>query len=455
MKLKRSLFLPFILIFSFFVGKRTNGSISQSLNESEAYIIEEFSPNLTIHEGLVSQEEQTIWINRSGRKVGYIKLSKPIVVAQAERDEPWGFFQFPNLSKTEMGGLVVSWHMKEDTYESYGKGSQREYRPMISGDEGRTWAPLDYSCYLINDGYDCHLFDSSTLRVITPPAKDIKTYEVFPKEVFRKGIYSFYHIEDVPPELQGVYLYSIDKKHTFNTIHASLEDPGLLRYTINDKMPIVWWGNIRQLADSTLVAGVYPCKYIETSGNDVNSGVSFYSSKDRGKSWEIHGRIPFRADGIADRRGDGSYDEPTFEVLKDESFICVMRTGSTSPMYKSFSYDKGITWTQPVPFTANGVLPWLKLLRNGILVLSSGRPGVQIRFSLDGTGKLWTTPVDMLPFMNSNGSYTRDVSCGYTSIMEAGDNSFYLVYSDFNSLDINGLIRKAIMFRKIEVGLIN
>ena len=120
-------------------------------------------------------------------------------------------------------------------------------------------------------------------------------------------------------------------------------------------------------------------------------------------------------------------------------------------MYKTFSYDRGKTWTDPVPFTPNGVLPNLLQLDNGVLVLSSGRPGVQLRFSLDGTGERWTEPIDMVHFMNVDGSYTRDVSCGYTSMIENGRDSFFLVYSDFTTKNSEGEPRKSIWCRKVRI----
>ena len=53
--------------------------------------------------------------------------------------------------------------------------------------------------------------------------------------------------------------------------------------------------------------------------------------------------------------------------------------------------------------------------------------------------------------MNEDGSFTRDVSCGYPSIIEADDNSFYLVYSDFTTKNDIGEVRKSIWFRKVTV----
>ena len=171
-----------------------------------------------------------------------------------------------------------------------------------------------------------------------------------------------------------------------------------------------------------------------------------------GKTWDYVGRISFVADGIADKRSsDNAYEEPAFEVLTDGTFLCVMRTGSTSPMYQSFSKDKGRTWSRPEPIAPNGVSPMLMRLGNGVLVLESGRPGVQLRFSLDGTRKDWTDPIDMVPFINEDGSYTRDVSCGYVSMIETGKDSFYMVYSDFTTKNTIGEVRKSIIGRKVTV----
>lgn len=216
-------------------------------------------------------------------------------------------------------------------------------------------------------------------------------------------------------------------------------------------MPIVWWGNIKELDNKTLLAGVYPCYYKSFERDEIYEAVSFYKSSDEGKTWEFVGKIPFDVDVFLKRNGGKSFDEPTFEVFKDGTLLCVMRTGSSAPMYKSFSNDLGKTWSQPMAFTPNGVKPTLKLLKNGVLVLASGRPGIQLRFSLDGTGNGWTNAIDMIPFMNPDGTYNRDVSCGYASICEDGRNSFYLVYFDFTTINEKGKTRKSIWFRKIEV----
>ena len=124
-------------------------------------------------------------------------------------------------------------------------------------------------------------------------------------------------------------------------------------------------------------------------------------------------------------------------------------------MYKTVSKDGGVNWTAPVVFAPNGVNPNLLLLNNGTLCVASGRPGLQLRFNIDGDGEFWTEPIEMMPFMDANGNYIRDASvrytCGYFSYLIYDDNSFYIVYSDFKKKDSNGEERKAIMFRKVEV----
>ena len=113
--------------------------------------------------------------------------------------------------------------------------------------------------------------------------------------------------------------------------------------------------------------------------------------------------------------------------------------------------DRGRTWSPAEPFTPNGVKPQLLLLNNGVLVLSTGRPGVQVRFSFDGKGQQWSDPIDFVPFMNQDRSYTRDVSCGYTSLIAAGGDSFYIVWSNFTTKDSYGNNRKSIWCRKVTV----
>lgn len=405
--------------------------------------------SLEVHEGILSQKAQRIKYKKDGRIVAIIEQSEPVLVAMADRKEPWGFFQFPSISTMNDGTLIVTWQMKEDSHKTYGKDAERKSVPMMSKDGGRTWIPRDKGGLTFRKGYETYLNDGGIIRVCTPAAKDIRSYNSFPNVVAKRGPFSFYNMKDLPEDLQGVYLNYIGKESY--QIHAQIIDAGLLRYSIGNLMPIVWWGDIKRLSDNSLIAGTYPAYYLNEHGQVLPSGVSFYRTEDNGHTWRVLGKLFFKQDSVADKRGDGRFDEPTFEILADSTFICVMRTGMVSPLYRSFSQDKGKTWTIPEPITPNGVLPKLLLLKNGVLVLVSGRPGIQIRFSYDGTGIKWSDPIDMIPFMNADGTYTRDVSCGYPAILENGDNTFYIVYSDFTTKDALGRERKSIWCKKVTV----
>lgn len=407
--------------------------------------------NIPIHEGIISQQAQKVKYKKGNKTIAIIRLSNPILVAQAEQEEGWGFFQFPDIGITDDGILVVGWQMSDDSHKAYGTSSRRKYTPMVSKDKGRAWHPQDKVYDASYKGSNIKMTNNIQLQVKTPESKKIRDYTKFPKAVGRNGSYSFFREEQLPEELRGVYLNYVNANGVSRAIHAKLNDPGLLRYAIDDLMPIVWWGDIKELKDHSIIAGIYPAYYLNENGIPAEGSVSFYKSQDEGRSWNILSRIPFIKDSISIVRGDNMFTEPAFEILKDSTFICIMRSGSSSPMYRTFSYDRGKTWIQPEIFTPNGVKPKLLLLKNGVLVLSSGRPGIQLRFSLDGSGKQWTNPIDMIPFMNPDGTYTLDVSCGYASIIEADKNSFYLVYSDFTACNNQNESRKTIWFRKISV----
>jgi hypothetical protein len=217
---------------------------------------------------------------------------------------------------------------------------------------------------------------------------------------------------------------------------------------------------MKLLPDNSIVAGIYPMFYENDSGGVDPTGISFYRTTDDGMNWKIRGKIPYRPDLKVDPNGNkrlsSGYSEPAFEILPDGTFLCVMRTTDgygISPMYLSQSSDHGVTWSYPEAFTPSGVFPQLLQLENGVLVLASGRPGVQIRFSIDGKGKKWTDPFEMIPFTNDVEILTdRDrISCGYAGLLATGSDSFMVIYSDFKYLNQYNEVRKAIKVREIRV----
>jgi hypothetical protein len=391
-------------------------------------------------------------LRQPGKRALKVRLAAPVVVAVASRPEKWGFFQFPTLARWEDGTLAASWHLAADSIVSYGSGMSGS---AISRDGGKTWTDPDG-----NKGITGLLLpNGDRIQVLTPKA--IKTSELrLPKaagvvgETYSKATKTLYRLSELPPEVQGVCLSRIARGQTRAVPErAFLDDPQALRYSLHDLFPIVWWGDLHVARDGSALAGIYPGYRLRDDGSlDPKCGVFFYRSTDAGRSWKVQGRIPYQPDLTADPKGAerAGFTEPAFEILADGTFLCVARTTDgigIGPMYASRSGGMGRTWSRPEVIAPSGVLPRLLRLANGVLVLSSGRPGVQLRFCADGQGDTWTEPVELLPYANEK----DQVSCGYTALLASGPDRFLIIYSDFKYLTSAGEVRKAIKVCEVTV----
>ena len=440
---------------------------NQLFSQDQALIrldTERYKEQFKKREGILSIHKQTIRLKKNGRTIGKVMLGEPVVVAMAEEPMKWGYFQFPSIYRTEDGTLIISWQMKADSYKAYGKNGVGKNK-MMSRDNGRKWTDYDGSYdkewynYMSTDG-------DEYMSIETPSPSDLSKTVGVPNamgEIVNYGIsYKFYKDSELPDDLQGIYVRKWKDRHAkggqTRAIHAKINDKELLRYSTDDQMSVLFRGDIRELKNGDVVASNYCGFYLDKNGKVLPSGISFYKWNEDGASWDLLGKIPFQPDVKADPTGSErkvwGFTEPTFAELRNGRLVCVARSSEEeklTPMYRSVSEDGGRSWSEPVAFTPNGVKPRLLELGNGTLVLTSGRPGVQLRFNFDGTGEDWTEAVEMLPFMKEDGSYNREVSCGYTSLLPINKNSFFLVYSDFLEHDQRGEVRKAIKIRKVTV----
>src|SRR5690606_35855355 len=298
------------------------------------------------------------------------------------------------------------------------------------------------------------------INIHTPPAiplKDLKLPEPIAetKEAYGRT-FKYWKVEQLPKELQGVYINRrVAGSNQWALEHNEIVEANMVRYADNNLLPLVWWGDMKLNRDGSIIAGVYP-GFTWDNGQVLPSGVPFYRSDDGGRKWTLVGRIPYAYDPVKDPKGGQrhalGFTEPAFEILKDGSYLSVLRTTDglgNSPMYYSRSTDQGKTWSQPVVFTKAGVLPRLKQLDNGALVLASGRPGLQIRIALDKEGEEWSDPFEMLPWLEGVDGNT--LTCGYPELLQTGKDKFLLIYSDFQYKTSTGEIRKAIKTREITV----
>lgn len=447
------LFIGTVLLFGCSTTKKTgsNHVTVQVVEEQDNWL----TTPLALKQGTPVYAAAKVNYKRGGNSLFNIQFGEPVVVSVASKLETWGFFQFPQIGYKQNGLLQVKWNMKPDAMSAYGMDN---FGSANSADGGKTWN-LQEKDELTPD---VALPNGDRLQIFTP--KPIKTDSLaMPRPLLTgasadtyntKSAYNYYRLNDLPANCQAVYLKRLKKGKTeWKAEQDKLNDPNAARHTTKGLLPVIWWGDMHVASDGSVIAGVYPGSLIRDNGTIVpKSNVFFYRSTDGGHTWNIQGRVLYEADTLADVKGNKrmGYTEPAFEILKDGTFLCITRTTDglgIGPMYASYSKDMGKTWTKPKVISANGVLPRLLQLDNGVVVLCSGRPGVQLRFSANGKDNTWSQPFEMLPYENEK----DQVSCGYTGLLPVGKDSFLMVYSDFRYKTADGSIRKAIKVRQVTI----
>jgi len=404
--------------------------------------------------GIPCYNSTNITYKRSDNAIFKASFKSPVLIDVAKQPEKWGHFQFPDMDFRSDGILQVKWSMKDDAMSAYGVNS---YGSAVSTDKGKTWKLTDN----YQDTRGLLLPNGDRIQITTPVPIKTEGLNMPPSlgestrsDTYSKVKYRFYRLNDLPANCQAVYLKRL-KKGTSAWVEEQdkLTDPNAVRHTTSGVLPVIWWGDMQVASDGSIIAGIYPGRYIRPDGSvGPKSEVFFYRSTDMGHTWNIQGRIFYKADNVADPHGENrmGFTEPAFQILQDGTFLCVARTTDglgIGPMYASYSADMGRTWTAPDIITQNGVKPRILKLDNGVLVLASGRPGVQLRFDVSGTGKQWSDPFEMLPYDNEK----DQVSCGYVDLVPVAKNSFLIVYSDFKYKTQAGEIRKAIKVREITI----
>ncbi|MGO4603845.1 exo-alpha-sialidase [Terrabacter sp. 2YAF2] len=190
---------------------------------------------------------------------------------------------------------------------------------------------------------------------------------------------------------------------------------------------------IVQARDGALLATTY----VVRSGRKTYD-VELMRSADGGMTWTWVSTMAEGNDSVANE----GRDEATMIRVPNGDLVAVLRqdapifpavcTGAVvgDPLLITRSSDDGLTWSPPAPLNVPGVAPslissadpHLLVTPRGQLALSFGRPGTQVLFSQDGTGRTWTPPTTTY----------ADRTSGYTSLVSVGDNRL-LQFGDMGS----------------------
>ena len=228
--------------------------------------------------------------------------------------------------------------------------------------------------------------------------------------------------------------------------------PFLLRLHMLSHEPYV------ELADGDLILAAARCK-VQLALSDAHPGreryPNIYRSSDGGRSWSYYSSIPY--DNL------GPYELAWPLITPDMpagNWVALCRSNgfdaatANGPLVLTRSYDKGLTWTQPVAIRAHSVNPVAtRPLANGVVFRVYGRPGQFITFCSDGEGKLWGNDVTLMPPGPVDPTSPRghmERSCCNSDIYITGPDRFLIVYTDYLYEDpAAGRTRKAVLVREV------
>ncbi|MBQ7868628.1 MAG: exo-alpha-sialidase [Clostridia bacterium] len=383
-----------------------------------------------------------------------IQLFDRVLVDSAPRRvRQWGPYQFPSLCKKD-GKYYYHFNDAADHYSAYGQPGW-VYRTDAAC-LGWEWCD-DRDAYnearaltLPNGDRVCRYSIQSALTkdLVLPPS--VGEFTINGRH------YTCYRSDELPLDIGG---FSLLRKKAgeseWKLEHVPMHENGGIRGAFDGFLPAMqarankfWLG-----PDGKPYLLCYNFKLREDGTPDDRDWVYLMRSDDNAHSFQEIGAIPYQPDLSVDpdaysddRRG---FLEPDMCFLDEKRILCVIRTTHRclGPMYICRSSDGGATWTKPEYLHNHGVYPHLLRLECGAVVLSYGRPGVDVMVSWD-EGETWSKPVCIVP--QKNPKPTAD-TCGYTQLIAVDRNTCMLAFSDFNYDPGDGYPRKAMFSQLIRL----
>jgi len=383
-----------------------------------------------------------------------ITLGKPVIIAQSNmqaKGHHWGPYQFPNIQVNDAGEWICNYNVVEDAASGYGKPCGY----AVSTDHGKTWISSDPSVatglLLPNGDY---IRQKSQYAI---PADQVPLpAEPLHRTYLYGGKMDIYRDTDFPAELRGWYL---ERKRAGSDIweeeHYFMDVPDLARYTNDQELfPYLSVTHYRIDPKGRLWHVSYP--YFLNGDQPATMRPLFAVSEDNGHTFRYVSNIPYHPIPEADPKWDRrcGYNEPELCFLPDGSMLALLRItagldggDNIAPMHIAYSNDDGKNWSTPEFFDDLGVYPNLLVLKNGVTLTTYGRPGLYVRATADPAGKVWDDRVTIIqPRPND--------TCSYTTLLPIDDCTAYMVYSNFQEPNPEGIPVKTIMGRTITTKLL-
>ncbi|TVQ19973.1 MAG: exo-alpha-sialidase [Spirochaetaceae bacterium] len=363
-----------------------------------------------------------------------LTMDAPIVVAlSAPGETRWGYHQFPALSRLPDGSILLAYSDAADAPETHGAPAPC-YRSV---DDGGSWTPVGSSIEPTRPHCAVsRVFNGEYLVVPATRYLDVAAESLAMPEPASTGFtylktYS-YHWSELPAaarhyfELLPAWRWQPDRAEwEAGTVAYDTNGLVAVRHGQSAVLPRTFFERAVVPFREELLYADYRAQYARDDGSVPSKGYSsLMVSADNGRSFARRATIAI------DPADDDLMGEPGLCTTADGGLVCVVRRTDhvQKPMCIVWSDDAGRTWSRPRDLFEFGVWPCLLLLGNGALVLSYGRPGVNLAVDADGTGERWTSHTAVLA---GDHAAIQKHTCGYTSILALDDESFLLAYSDF------------------------
>lgn len=430
-----------------------------------------------------------------------VKMSKEVLVYAPKMNEKvatWGVYALPRLWREKGGELVVRFNGEEDCADT----DRMFVLPNLffrSFDEGESWE-------IVENGEE--IYDISVWTGINPPyltlkngkkiavksKKGCKSIKGIPcKAEFippnKEGIVRVYEYKDIPEECKGIFLEIVEPNGDISQTPINYDFPergvhvNAQALVENITVPVFkpveeliqpyifkspYFSGLTELPDGTLLA---VCGGQNPSVTDrFCTDVYLVESLDGGVTWKKRATIADGNDGCVPFGYGGDGHELSLTRAENGDLLCVMRMemsvceeGVEPPMFDamlSISSDNGYTWSQPKAVADSSVTPHVIALKDGIVVMIYGRPGVHFKVS-QNNGKTWSesysiigkTLEEELKAGRSLGDikYFDTSSYSNTFVEKVSDDTVIVLYNDMKYDDGTGRPTKAGLVKKITV----
>ncbi len=412
-----------------------------------------------------------------------ITVGEPILVAQStEYPILFGGYQIPFIRIAEDKTLYVRFNERVDHYDTHGL---EESNPVFkSCDGGNTWEPehdpkaFSMARKPLPNGDRLEMRETPT--VVNIDAETLKKFPEIPESRRDHTCINLHYDLYTCEELAPIFGDRVAKELICNRVYAGTDEAVEEHCRVN-------WNNMPTMRiDTSLVRICCTCNYdidkngtlwmpvyggatpIDGEANSFRYCTHLLRSDDSGHTWDYVNSIEY-VDALYNTRNERlveGFNECALSCLDDGSIVMVLRSGSMYPfepyigddahpaprMFIAKTRDGGKSFDYIKPFSDYGIRPTSTKLPDGTIVLTSGRPGVNVRICDDPTGETWSEPIEILKVPKED-VYTGywKYSCSNTDVAVYDDHTVWITYSDFTKTAADGKIAKSIFVRRLTI----